>query len=198
VSSDIGGTDPDDFQSMVQLLLYSDVLDMVHPNWWIAAEMLDTFVLGKAERSTADLSPPSSESSAPRLSSGTDSQVDAAVVFQQVRFNFMSEARVWYWRNGFSKPYRRLWFSARSSSGRSRRARFRPTCKGRWALGLSGGAGSVQLALVPLPYCKTGRPSAAVWTVCTNGAVTHGGIRSGTQVSGAAGTIAAVGEAHVA
>lgn len=28
VSSDIGGTDPDDFQSMVHLLLYSDVLDL--------------------------------------------------------------------------------------------------------------------------------------------------------------------------
>lgn len=28
VSSDIGGTDPDDFQSMVHLLLYADVLDM--------------------------------------------------------------------------------------------------------------------------------------------------------------------------
>src|SRR5215468_7090836 len=28
VSSDIGGTDPDDFQSMVHLLLYSDVLDI--------------------------------------------------------------------------------------------------------------------------------------------------------------------------
>jgi hypothetical protein len=28
VSSDIGGTDPDDFQSMVHLLLYADVLDI--------------------------------------------------------------------------------------------------------------------------------------------------------------------------
>lgn len=28
VSSDIGGTDPDDFQSMVHLLLYADVLDL--------------------------------------------------------------------------------------------------------------------------------------------------------------------------
>src|SRR5512133_1276278 len=28
VSSDIGGTDPDDFQSMVQLLLYADVIDL--------------------------------------------------------------------------------------------------------------------------------------------------------------------------
>jgi hypothetical protein len=30
---------------------------------------------------------------------GTDSQVDAAAVFQQVRFNSMTEARLWYWRN---------------------------------------------------------------------------------------------------
>lgn len=28
VSTDIGGTDPDDFQSMVHLLVYSDVLDI--------------------------------------------------------------------------------------------------------------------------------------------------------------------------
>ena len=28
VSTDIGGTDPDDFQSMVHLLLYADVLDI--------------------------------------------------------------------------------------------------------------------------------------------------------------------------
>src|SRR5687767_3196430 len=28
VSTDIGGTDPDDFQSMVHLLLYADVLDL--------------------------------------------------------------------------------------------------------------------------------------------------------------------------
>src|SRR4051812_15984600 len=28
VSSDIGGTDPDDFQSMVHLFLYADVLDL--------------------------------------------------------------------------------------------------------------------------------------------------------------------------
>ena len=28
VSSDIGGTDPDDFQSMVHLLVYADVLDI--------------------------------------------------------------------------------------------------------------------------------------------------------------------------
>lgn len=28
VSTDIGGTDPDAFQSMVHLLLYADVLDM--------------------------------------------------------------------------------------------------------------------------------------------------------------------------
>jgi hypothetical protein len=30
---------------------------------------------------------------------GTDSQLDRAAVFQQVRFNFMSEARLWYWRS---------------------------------------------------------------------------------------------------
>lgn len=28
ISTDIGGTDPDDFQSMVHLLLYADVLDI--------------------------------------------------------------------------------------------------------------------------------------------------------------------------
>ena len=28
VSTDIGGTDPDDFQSMVHLLVYADVLDI--------------------------------------------------------------------------------------------------------------------------------------------------------------------------
>jgi hypothetical protein len=30
---------------------------------------------------------------------GTDTQSDSAAVFEQVRFNFMSEARLWYWRN---------------------------------------------------------------------------------------------------
>jgi hypothetical protein len=31
---------------------------------------------------------------------GTENQVDPAAVFQQARFNFMNEARLWYWRDG--------------------------------------------------------------------------------------------------
>ena len=34
---------------------------------------------------------------------GTDTQLKAAPVFHQVRFNFMSEARIWYGRN-FDQP----------------------------------------------------------------------------------------------
>ena len=41
VSTDIGGTDPDDFQSMVHLLLYADVLEIEGLGFSFSAPILD-------------------------------------------------------------------------------------------------------------------------------------------------------------
>src|SRR5262245_54944944 len=65
-----------------------------------AAEMLDTFGLGQGGTQYRRLVAAFERIFGATIFFGTDSQMDAAAVFQQVRFNFMSEARLWCWRDG--------------------------------------------------------------------------------------------------
>jgi hypothetical protein len=64
-----------------------------------AAAMLDTFGIGQGGTQYRRLVAAFERIFGATIFFGTDSQATAAV-FQQVRFNFMSEARLWYWRNG--------------------------------------------------------------------------------------------------
>jgi hypothetical protein len=65
-----------------------------------AAEMLETFGLGQGGTQYRRLVAAFERIFGATVFFGTDSQVDAAAVFQQARFNFMSEATLWYCRNG--------------------------------------------------------------------------------------------------
>ena len=65
-----------------------------------AAEMLDTFGIGQGGTQYRRLVAAFERIFGATIFFGTDSQQETASVFQQVRFNFMSEARLWYWRNG--------------------------------------------------------------------------------------------------
>jgi hypothetical protein len=65
-----------------------------------AAAMLDTFGIGQGGTQHRRLVAAFERIFGATIFFGTDSQVDTAAVFQQVRFNFMSEARLWCWRNG--------------------------------------------------------------------------------------------------
>jgi len=65
-----------------------------------AAEMLDTFGIGQGGTQYRRLVAAFERIFGATIFFGTDSQAETAAVFQQVRFSFMSEARLWYWRNG--------------------------------------------------------------------------------------------------
>jgi hypothetical protein len=65
-----------------------------------AAEMLETFGLGQGGTQYRRLVAAFERIFGATIFFGTDCQMGAAAVFQQVRFNFMSEARLWYCRNG--------------------------------------------------------------------------------------------------
>jgi Plasmid encoded RepA protein len=64
-----------------------------------AAEMLDTFGIGQGGTQYRRLVAAFERIFGATIFFGTDSQVNTAAIFQQVRFNFLSEARLWYWRN---------------------------------------------------------------------------------------------------
>ena len=64
-----------------------------------AAEMLDTFGIGQGGTRYRRLVAAFERIFGATIFFGTDIQVNAAAIFQQVRFNFLREARLWYWRN---------------------------------------------------------------------------------------------------
>jgi hypothetical protein len=65
-----------------------------------AAELLDMFGMGQGGSQYRRLVAAFQRIFGATIFFGTDNQYDPAVVFQQARFNFMSEARLWYWRDG--------------------------------------------------------------------------------------------------
>jgi hypothetical protein len=65
-----------------------------------AAEMLDTFGIGQGGTQYRRLVAAFERIFGATIFFGTDAQSDSAAVFQQARFNFMSEAKLWYWRDG--------------------------------------------------------------------------------------------------
>jgi len=73
-----------------------------------AAEMLEPFGLGQGGAQYRRLLAAFERIFGATIFFGTDSQVDAAAVLQQARFNFMSEARLWYCRSGDQQALREV------------------------------------------------------------------------------------------
>jgi hypothetical protein len=62
--------------------------------------MLDTFGMGQGGSQYRRLIGAFERIFGATIFFGTEHQVDPAAVFQHARFNFMSEAKLWYWRDG--------------------------------------------------------------------------------------------------
>jgi hypothetical protein len=62
--------------------------------------MLDTFGMGQGGSQYRRLVAAFERIFGATIFFGTENEIDPAAVFQQARFNFMSEARLWYWRYG--------------------------------------------------------------------------------------------------
>ena len=66
----------------------------------LRCRMLDAFGMGQGGSQYRQLIAAFERIFGATIFFGTENQIDPATVFQQARFNFMSEARLWYWKDG--------------------------------------------------------------------------------------------------
>jgi hypothetical protein len=165
--------------------------------------MLDTFGIGQGGTQYRRLVAAFERIFGATIFFGTDSRVDTAAVFQQVRFNFMSEARLWYWRNGDQQALPEMGEDVVVLSPEFYQEIIThpiPTDL-QAARALSGSPAALDLYNWLSYRCHIAKREERVplfWGVRTDGAVGNDELRPAAQVSGAAGTMAAACEPHVA